>query len=200
MVAVPNTTGETLFQVVKDVLIRLDLPIRNCRGQAYDGESNIQGNIKGVATRIQEEEPSAIHFHCLAHCLNICFQDITRQYQPVRDVRDFVNEILKLIRASPKRSQLFNNMKLETSPETLTLRKLCPTRWTMRTASIDSILKNYIYSTYGYLGRRQCRKRRACRESWWFSGSNRKVINLLWYETFSYTFCCLRAIVSHFAK
>lgn len=143
MIAVPDTTGETLFNVIKDVLIRLNLPIRNCRGQAYDGASNMQGSIKGVATRIQEEEPSAIHVHCLAHCLNLCLQDVARQCKPVRDALDLVNEILKLIKASPKRSQLFNNIKLGKSPETPQLRKLCPTRWTMRTASIDSILKNY---------------------------------------------------------
>ena len=56
MVAVPDTTGDTLFRVVKDSLIRMNLPIKNCRGQAYDGASNMQGNFKGVATRIQQEE------------------------------------------------------------------------------------------------------------------------------------------------
>ena len=143
MLAVPETTGETLFNVIKDVLIRLNLPIRNCRGQAYDGASNMQGSIKGVATRIQEEEPSAIHVHCLAHSLNLALQDVTKQCQFVRDALDLVNEILKLIKASPKRSQVFKNIKAEESPETPQLRRLCPTRWTMREASIDSVLKNY---------------------------------------------------------
>ena len=70
MVAVPDTTVETLFRV-NDSLIRMNLPIKNCRGQAYDGASNMQGNFKGVATRLQQEVPSAIHVHCLAHCLNL---------------------------------------------------------------------------------------------------------------------------------
>jgi hypothetical protein len=113
MVAVPDTTGETLFNVIKDVLIRLNLPIRNCRGRAYDGASNMQGSIKGVATRIQEEEPSAIHVHCLAHSLNLALQDVTKQCQFVQDALDLVNEILKLIKASPKRSQVFKNIKAE---------------------------------------------------------------------------------------
>ena len=104
VVAVPDTTGDTLFNVIKDVLIRLNLPIRNCRGQAYDGASNMQGNIKGVATRVQEVEPSAIHVHCLAHCLNLCLQDVAKQCSLVRDALDIVNEILKLIKNSPKRS------------------------------------------------------------------------------------------------
>ena len=143
VVAVPDTTGDTLFNVIKDVLIRLNLPIRNCRGQAYDGASNMQGNIKGVATRVQEVEPSAIHVHCLAHCLNLCLQEVAKQCSLVRDALDIVNEILKLIKNSPKRSEVFKSIKADECPDTPQLRNLCPTRWTMRTASIDSILKNY---------------------------------------------------------
>ncbi len=90
MVAVPDTTGETLFHVVKDLLIRLNLPIKNCRGQAYDGASNMQGNFKGVATRIQQEVPSAIHVHCLVHCFNHCLQDVTKLYKPVREALDSI--------------------------------------------------------------------------------------------------------------
>ena len=116
LVAVPDTTGDTLFNVIKDVLIRLNLPLRNCRGQAYDGASNMQGNIKGVATRIQEVEPSAIHVHCLAHCLNLCLQDVAKQCSLVRDALDNVNEILKLIKNSPKRSEVFNQMSAQILP------------------------------------------------------------------------------------
>ena len=61
-----------------------------------------------MATRIQEEEPSAIHVHCLAHCLNLCLQDVARQCKPVRDALDLVNEILKLVKASPKRWSQFS--------------------------------------------------------------------------------------------
>ena len=143
VVAVPDTTGDTLFNVIENVLTRLNLPIRNCRGQAYDGASNMQGNIKGVATRVQEVEPSAIHVHCLAHCLNLCLQDVAKQCSLVRDALDIFNEILKLIKNSPKRSEVFKSIKAAECPDTPQLRKLCPTRWTMRTASIDSILKNY---------------------------------------------------------
>ena len=39
---VPDTKAETLFKVIKDLLIRCDLPLALCRGQAYDGASNMQ--------------------------------------------------------------------------------------------------------------------------------------------------------------
>ena len=65
-------TSATLTVAIKDILIRCILPLNNGRGQAYEGALNMMGHLRGVATRIQEEQPSAINVHCLAHCLNLC--------------------------------------------------------------------------------------------------------------------------------
>ena len=40
---VPDTKAETLFTVIKDLLIRCSLSLDLCRGQAYDGAANMQG-------------------------------------------------------------------------------------------------------------------------------------------------------------
>ncbi len=72
---VPDTKAETLFRVIKDLLIRCNLPISLCRGQAYDGASNMLGRKTGVATRFKDENPAAIAVHCCAHSLNLCLQD-----------------------------------------------------------------------------------------------------------------------------
>ena len=50
---VPNIAADTLVAVIRDMLIRMNLPITNCRGQCYDGESNTVGAISGVATQIK---------------------------------------------------------------------------------------------------------------------------------------------------
>ena len=73
---VPNITGATLTMTLKDVLTRINLPLELCRGQAYDGAANMLGKWKGLATAIRKEEARAIPIHCLAHCLNLCLQDI----------------------------------------------------------------------------------------------------------------------------
>ena len=49
-----------LVSVLKDVLLRLNLSIHNCRGQCYDGAANMAGARTGVATQITREEPKAI--------------------------------------------------------------------------------------------------------------------------------------------
>ena len=103
LVHVPNIKGETLFLSLKDILMRLNLPLELCRGQAYDGAANMQGEVKGLATRFAKENPSALQVHCLAHCLNLCVQDVARQCSSVRDALDLVQEILQLFKLSPKR-------------------------------------------------------------------------------------------------
>ena len=45
LIQVPKTDSETLTSVLKDCLIRLALPIGQCRGQAYDGASNMSGLV-----------------------------------------------------------------------------------------------------------------------------------------------------------
>ncbi|XP_046548889.1 zinc finger MYM-type protein 1-like [Haliotis rubra] len=98
---VPSTTSATLTEVLKDTLIRCDLPLSNCRGQGYDGASNFQGHVNGVAVQLQREEPRAVHVHCLAHCINLALQEATRACKPLRDALDITIEVNKLIKYSP---------------------------------------------------------------------------------------------------
>ena len=70
-----NTTADAICDAIKDILICCSLPLFFCRGQTYDGASNMQGCRKGVATR---ESPSALLVHCFAHKLNLCLQDVGR--------------------------------------------------------------------------------------------------------------------------
>ena len=63
----PNTTSNTLYSVVTDILMRCGLPLSMCRGQAYDGASNMQGKRNGLATNIRNEVPAALPVHYLAH-------------------------------------------------------------------------------------------------------------------------------------
>ena len=143
LVEVEVTDAATLTSTLKDTLLRCNLQLVQCRGQAYDGASNMAGHLTGVSTRIQAEEPRALFVHCMAHCLNLCLQDCARKCHCVRDALDLAAELASLIRASPKRSALFQSLKDELAPGTPGLKPLCPTRWTVRTAALDGIIKNY---------------------------------------------------------
>ena len=115
LVQVPSTDAGTLTTVIKDVLIRCMLPLGQCRGQAYDGASNMSGRLNGVA---ESKQPLALYMHCLAHSLNLCLQDATRSGTYIRDALELTREIIILIKYSAKRSHLFEVMKSQLSPDT----------------------------------------------------------------------------------
>ena len=74
----PNTKAITVYHEVKDVLLRCSLSITQCRGQAYDGASNMSGIRNGAQALFKQEEPNALYVHCLAHSLNLCVQDVSK--------------------------------------------------------------------------------------------------------------------------
>jgi len=63
LVEVERTDAASLKSVIEDVLIRCYIPIGSCRGQAYDGATNMAGHLNGVAIQIQSEEPKALFVH-----------------------------------------------------------------------------------------------------------------------------------------
>ena len=145
LVYVETTDACTLKTVIQDSLIRCGISLSSCRGQAYDGAANMAGHLRGVAARIQAEEPKALFVHCLAHSVNLCLQECGRQSKVIRDGLSLVNEICNFIKSSPKRLSLFERMKIESgmSSSLPSLKPLCPTRWTVRTGAVLSVLKNY---------------------------------------------------------
>ena len=142
-----DTKAATIFKEVKDLLLKCSLSIAQCRGQAYDGASNMSGVRNSAQALFKQEEPRALYVHCLAHSLNLCVQDVSKMCHLLRDILDFIQNIIQLIKFSPKRLHLFESLRKEVTlntGETLpSLRTLCPTRWTVRHSAISSILKNY---------------------------------------------------------
>ena len=74
----PNTKALTIYNEGKDILIRCCLPLSQCRGKAYDKTSNVRGIGNGVQALFQQEETKALYVHCLAHNLNLCPQDVSK--------------------------------------------------------------------------------------------------------------------------
>ena len=108
---VDDITAATLFSSLKDVLLRLNISLQNCRAQCYDGASNMVGARSGVATLIQKEEPRAILAHCHGHSLQLAVSDTVKQIKPMSDALDTTNEISKLLKYSPKHDTLLEKIK-----------------------------------------------------------------------------------------
>ena len=75
---IPNIGADTIPSVIQDALLRLPLSIDKCRGQCYDGASNMFGKKTGVATRILQLQPKAHPTHCHGHSLSLGIKDAVR--------------------------------------------------------------------------------------------------------------------------
>ena len=53
---VDSITSDTLVSAIKDTLVRLNVKLTDCRGQCYDGASNMSGSRRGVAAQICGDE------------------------------------------------------------------------------------------------------------------------------------------------
>ena len=111
-------SADSLVQVIKDVLLRMNLTLNKARGQCYDGAANMSGAKSGVAKQLTDEEPRALYTHCYGHALNLACGDAIKQCKLLRDTLDTTYEITKLIRFSPRRNAIFTNVKQSLAPDT----------------------------------------------------------------------------------
>ena len=140
---VPTIDADTL---VHAILLRMSLSVSQCRGQCYDGASNMSGKKSGVATQILSEERKAIYTHCHGHALNLAVSTTMKQSQICNEALEVAFEICRLVKYSPKQNNAFDQIKADCNDESafsVGIRKFCSTRWTVRGESISNIIENY---------------------------------------------------------
>ena len=95
----------------------------------------ISGHLSGGASRLKPEEPRAHYIHCFAHCFNLCLQHCTHTCLCIRDALPLATELANLFHASTKQ---LAHLKEQLNLGSPGLKPLCPTRWNVRTAAIDT--------------------------------------------------------------
>lgn len=143
-----NTKSKDLFLIIKDVLLRFNLNLKECRGQCYDGAAAMSGDIAGLQKLVLQEESRALFVHCRAHNLNLVVQDEVKNIPDINNIMSLVQKFIAFARGSPKRMAWFSNLKDQNDREDETqngtsFRPFCPTRWIMRKPSLISITSNY---------------------------------------------------------
>jgi len=137
--------AQSIFHELSESMKDLHLDVHRMCGQCYDGASTMSGIKSGVAKLIMDMEPSAIYTHCYGHALNLAASDTVKRCTLMKNTLDTTHEICKLVKCSPKRDALLQQIKQDVQAGIPGIRVLCPTRWTIRADSIKSILENYVY-------------------------------------------------------
>ena len=75
---IPNISANMILSAIKDALLRLNIGLCRCRGQCYDGASNMSGCRSGVAKLINDMESRPLYTHCYGQSLNLAVGDTVR--------------------------------------------------------------------------------------------------------------------------
>ena len=84
----------------------------------------------------------AMHVHCWNHCLNLVLQDLVKEMTYFRDPLSYVQQASVLVTNSPHRVNQLKRIAEDLDKKFITVKPFCQTRWTVRGASIRSILGN----------------------------------------------------------
>ncbi|CAF2253610.1 unnamed protein product [Rotaria magnacalcarata] len=104
-----------VVEAIFDILTRCGLNTSACRGQSYDGASSMSGIYGDVSALVLKQQSKAF----------------------------FVHYIIDFVSRSPKRLAILKEISNQLSMPYSNLTSLCPTRWTMRAESYNSLLNNY---------------------------------------------------------
>ncbi|CAF4968221.1 unnamed protein product, partial [Rotaria socialis] len=135
--------AEAIVEVIFDILTRCGLNISDCRGQSYDGASSMSGIYGSVSDLVLKQQSKAFFVHCNAHCLDLAVHDLTNECPTISNCILFAKDIIDFVRRSPKRLSILKEISNQLSMPYSNLASLCPTRWTRRAESYNSLLNNY---------------------------------------------------------
>ncbi|XP_041362805.1 52 kDa repressor of the inhibitor of the protein kinase-like [Gigantopelta aegis] len=142
-----RTTGEYLANEIIHILENLGIPLKDMRGQGYDGASNMSSGRVGVQAKIREHAPLATYVHCSGHCLNLVISHACN-IPEVRNMIDKLKNCCLFFRNSPKRNELLElitAIKVENQTRRKTLIDLCRTRWAERQNAYQHFYQCYFF-------------------------------------------------------
>ena len=75
----------------------------NLRGQGYDGDNNMQGDINGLKTLILKENKSAFYVHCFAYQLQLTLVVVAKNHINIAEFFYVVSNLVTIVEGSYKR-------------------------------------------------------------------------------------------------
>ena len=147
LINVLETTGSSLFESLKTVLQKFDLPIPRMLGYGSDGAANMIGQNNSVWSRVKAESPECVLMQCICHSLDLCakysFEQLPQQ------IGFLLTEVPLWFSKSDQRRdsflQLFSIMdpNKEKQGTPTPFQKLSQTRWLSRGKILFNIFSNW---------------------------------------------------------
>ena len=138
------TTAATIHKCLKDSLVGLGFQFQNCGNKLMTVLAIFRdmfldwGKGSSMTTLLL-----FLHVHFLAHCVNLCLQEVARKVHSIKEGINFAMGVIQLIKLSPKRQLVFGSIQKQQDSPNSFIRPLCPTWWTVHTWAMQAIAMNY---------------------------------------------------------
>ena len=133
-VELERITGECIAKALLKFYKDAGINVTECKGQCYDGASNMQPQKKGAASYISKDLLSAIAAPCCSHNLNLSLA--TSSKIPIIDnITETYKAVTIFFNTSPKREGLLEHifcLRCISTQKQKVLIGLCKTRWSER--------------------------------------------------------------------
>nr|CAI5817613.1 unnamed protein product [Callosobruchus analis] len=141
-IAVTDCSAAGLKSVILNLTKEYGIDLTKCRGQGYDGANVMSGVYGGIQTLIKEHAPNADYVHYAVHALNLVLNDAARHVREVSTFFDNLEKIYTFLGNSIKRWAMLSDDSSE--KYLITLKKVCPTRWSSRNDALLAVKKNFL--------------------------------------------------------
>jgi len=138
IVVAKETSGESLTNLLLELLEKRGLNISNAVGQGHDGGRNMSGGVKGVQARVRQINPNCLFVKCYCHDLNRAIVNAVNSSENsvARDFFGVMELLITFIEASAGRFQHFISLQKDDGNKALKPMKLGDTRWSSRALSL----------------------------------------------------------------
>ena len=133
-------TGQVISSLILEKLEQWGLDISNCRGQGYDGASNMSAQAWGVQSLIAQKNPKTLYVHCNSHVLNLVIVKAC-SLPSVRNMAGTITEISQFFNYSPKRQRCLEKVISvdQLDSQRTKICDLCRTRWVKRREAYETV-------------------------------------------------------------
>ena len=121
LVPLEQAPADVITAAVKNILMRLLLPISNAISQCYDGCSTMVSSKKGVATIIRQSQPNCLLIHCYCHALNLAVGEAIKNVPVLKESLEDAYELRKITKYPLKRQAALQRKQEEPEIDNLHL-------------------------------------------------------------------------------
>lgn len=142
-----QVNGEAITNEILRILDKAGLEIKDCRGQGYDGASNMSSEAVGVQGRIKSMCEKAVYTHCCGHNLSLVVVSACK-LPVVRNVLDKVKDVTQMFVKGSKKMNLLQEVVKQNpnySEGQKVIFNVCVTRWVENLDGYNQFLLAYPY-------------------------------------------------------